>query len=93
MNQQIKTAEYNNQALTQLPIKGKIKKRYLASENKLITPEMIEKMVDENVSNEDKNKIVISTLSVPVSVTLGSQTCIDMLNHLVEGNNSNVQYP
>jgi len=54
---------------------------------------MIDEMLDENVDKENKNKIVIYTLSVPVSVVLGSQACIDMLNHLVEGNDSNVQYP
>lgn len=69
---QITDAEFNDRAIKEYPVKGQIKQRYFVSEDKIITPEMIDQIADKNVKIEDQNKIDILTLCAPVNMTLGS---------------------
>lgn len=76
-----------------LPFKGIIKKRYYESENRVINPDMIGDMVDINVTLDQQKKIVITKLCTKISMNLGSQNCINILEELDKGQDSNLQHP
>lgn len=49
---QIVSAELNEQAYRLFPIRGQIKERFLFSKNRIVTPEMIEEIVDTKAQSD-----------------------------------------
>lgn len=82
---QVVEAEFNECATRLLPIKGTIRKRTYLSDNKIVTPEMIEEVANTGVRQERQNKIVVAKFCAEVSLLLGSEMCTEFLSMYAKG--------
>lgn len=66
--------------------------RYYSHPDKVITPEMIDAMATQDCPADEKNKIVVATLCAPVSMVLGSENQIALINFYQEAGDENLQH-
>lgn len=90
---QVVAAEFTAQAAELLPIRAQITERVHVSKDRFVTPELIEKVSNSQVSPEKLNKIVMWTLCTEVNLVLGSQTCIEALRMLADATEENLSNP
>ena len=81
---QISKAEYNQQVIDNLPIKGKILCKFLINDDRIINPEMVNEVVDKRKEEESEHqKIVFETLSTTINTEIGSKKFIETIEKML----------